>query len=102
MKRDPILGSTLGAISRSEGPILSTNQFSARSHRPQSSSVCCTASPGAKRRKDGTKRSHAEWATANGFRWFSEDTIPDSWIDKKARESEEYKKRNDKLNLEMQ
>ena len=58
--------------------------------------------PGAKRRKDGTKRSHAEWATANGFRWFSEETIPDDWIDVKARESEDYKKRNDKLDLEMQ
>ena len=43
--------------------------------------------PGAKRRKDGTKRTHAEWATANGFRWFSEDSIPDSWINTKARES---------------
>ena len=58
--------------------------------------------PEAKRRKDGTKRSHAEWAGANGFRWFSEDTIPDEWIDAKARESEEFKKRNDKLDLEMQ
>ena len=58
--------------------------------------------PGAKRRKDGTKRSHAEWAGTNGFRWFSEDSIPDSWIDVKARESEEFKKRNDKINLEMQ
>ena len=58
--------------------------------------------PGAKRRKDGTKRSHAEWAEVNGFRWFSEDTIPDSWIDKKARETEEYRKRNDKLKVEMQ
>lgn len=58
--------------------------------------------PGAKRRKDGTKRSHGEWATANGFRWFSEDSIPDSWIDKSARDTEEFKKRNDKINLEMQ
>jgi len=57
--------------------------------------------PGAKRRKDGTKRSHAEWAGANGFRWFSEDSIPDDWIDVKARETEEYKKRNDKLKVEM-
>ena len=58
--------------------------------------------PGAKRRKDGTKRSHGEWATANGFRWFSEDSIPDSWIDKAARNTEEFRRRNDKINLEMQ
>lgn len=43
--------------------------------------------PQAKRRKDGTKRSHGEWASANNFRWFSEDTIPDSWINPKKRES---------------
>jgi hypothetical protein len=58
--------------------------------------------PGAKRRKDGTKRSHAEWAYKNGFRWFSEDSIPDNWIDVTAKESEEFKQRNDKLDLEMQ
>lgn len=43
--------------------------------------------PQAKRRKDGTKRSHGEWATANNFRWFSEDTIPDSWINPDKRET---------------
>ena len=43
--------------------------------------------PQAKRRKDGTKRSHGEWATANDFKWFSEDTIPDSWINPLKRES---------------
>ena len=43
--------------------------------------------PQAKRRKDGTKRSHGEWASANNFRWFSEDSIPDSWINPKKRES---------------
>ncbi len=43
--------------------------------------------PQAKRRKDGTKRSHGEWASANDFRWFSEDSIPDSWINPKKRES---------------
>lgn len=42
--------------------------------------------PQAKRRKDGTKRSHGEWASANNFRWFSEDSIPDSWINAKKRE----------------
>ena len=36
--------------------------------------------PQAKRRKDGTKRSHGEWASANGFRWFSVDSIPKEWI----------------------
>lgn len=25
---------------------------------------------GAKKRKDGTKQSHGEWATGNGFRWY--------------------------------
>jgi len=43
--------------------------------------------PQAKRRKDGTKRSHGEWASANNFRWYSEDSIPDSWINAKKRES---------------
>tara|TARA_R100000656_G_scaffold24271_1_gene21457 strand:- start:195 stop:434 length:240 start_codon:yes stop_codon:yes gene_type:complete len=38
--------------------------------------------PRAKKRKDGTKRSHAEWAEANGFRWFTENNLPDEWIDK--------------------
>ena len=37
--------------------------------------------PQAKRRKDGTKRSHAEWAEANGFRWYSVYSIPKKWID---------------------
>ena len=37
--------------------------------------------PQATRRKDGTKRSHCEWASSKGFRWFSEDSIPDDWID---------------------
>lgn len=36
--------------------------------------------PQAKRRKDGTKRSHAEWANKNNFRWFSEHTLPKDWI----------------------
>jgi hypothetical protein len=61
-----------------------------------------TYMPGAKRRKDGTKRSHAEWAGVNGFRWFSEDSIPNEWIDVSAKETDEFKKRNDKINLEMQ
>ena len=41
--------------------------------------------PQAKRRKDGTKRSHGEWASANGFRWYSEDSLPDEWVDTKHR-----------------
>jgi len=32
--------------------------------------------PGAKKRKDGTKRTHAEWAEANEFTWYSEETLP--------------------------
>ena len=35
--------------------------------------------PGAKRRKDGTKRSHAEWADKNKFTWYTEETLPESW-----------------------
>jgi len=35
--------------------------------------------PGAKMRKDKTKRTHAEWAETNNFRWYSEDTLPDDW-----------------------
>ncbi len=41
--------------------------------------------PQAKRRKDGTKRSHGEWASANGFTWYSEDSLPDSWVNTKHR-----------------
>jgi len=44
--------------------------------------------PAASVRKDGTKRSHGEWATKSGFRWFSRDTIPDEWCD--PRHKEEY------------
>lgn len=39
--------------------------------------------PQAKLRKDGTKRSHAEWAKKNGFKWFSEETLPKEWINAK-------------------
>jgi len=42
--------------------------------------------PQAKVRKDGTRRTHAEWADKNNFRWFSEDSIPDTWINAKKRE----------------
>lgn len=31
--------------------------------------------PHAKKRKDGTKLSHGEWAEKNGFKWYTEDTI---------------------------
>ncbi len=43
--------------------------------------------PQAKRRKDGTKRSHGEWATANGFVWYSRQSIPDDWINPQKREN---------------
>jgi|TARA_R110000824_G_scaffold104160_2_gene247172 hypothetical protein len=36
--------------------------------------------PQAKRRKDGTKRSHAEWANKNNFKWYSAHTLPKEWI----------------------
>ncbi len=42
--------------------------------------------PQAKERKDGTKRSHGEWASANGFRWFSRSSIPDYWINPDKRD----------------
>ncbi len=51
--------------------------------------------PQAKRRKDGTKRSHGEWAWANDFRWFSEDSLPSNWIDETYRQSEAYLRRKD-------
>ena len=35
--------------------------------------------PQAKKRRDGTKRSHAEWAETNEFRWFIEQTLPKEW-----------------------
>ena len=35
--------------------------------------------PGAKVRKDGTKRTHAEWAETNNFKWYSEETLPEEW-----------------------
>jgi hypothetical protein len=35
--------------------------------------------PQAKKRKDGTKRSHAEWAEKNKFRWFDKDSLPKEW-----------------------
>ncbi len=34
-----------------------------------------TPMPGAKKRKDGTIRTHSEWAESEGFRWFSEQNI---------------------------
>lgn len=37
------------------------------------------AMPATKRRKDGTKFSHKEWAEKNGFRWFDEFNLPDEW-----------------------
>ena len=34
-----------------------------------------TPMPFAKKRKDGTKLTHGEWATKNGFKWYTEETI---------------------------
>jgi len=34
-----------------------------------------TPMPGAVRRKDGSKRSMAEWAESQGFRWYSEKNV---------------------------
>ena len=35
--------------------------------------------PGAKKRKNGTKRTHAEWAESNEFTWYSEETLPEEF-----------------------
>ena len=35
--------------------------------------------PQAKKRKDGTKRTHAEWAETNNFTWYNEETLPEEW-----------------------
>ena len=35
--------------------------------------------PQAKKRKDGTKRTHAEWAEKNNFKWYSDNTLPKEW-----------------------
>ena len=35
--------------------------------------------PQAKKRKDGTKRTHAEWAETNNFKWYGEQTLPKEW-----------------------
>ena len=32
--------------------------------------------PGARKRKDGTKLTHGEWATKLGFRWYSRENFP--------------------------
>lgn len=45
--------------------------------------------PQAKRRKDGTKRTHSEWAEANEFRWFSSHSIPKEWIDETSKLEED-------------
>lgn len=37
-----------------------------------------TPMPHAKKRKDGTKLTHGEWADKNDFRWFTEHTIKDA------------------------
>lgn len=35
--------------------------------------------PFAQRRRDGTKRTHAEWAIKNGFEFYCPKTIPKKW-----------------------
>lgn len=39
------------------------------------------AMPGAQKRKDGTRQSHADWATLNGFRYFSPSNVPVEWLE---------------------
>lgn len=38
-----------------------------------------TPMPGARKRSDGSKQTHADWAKKNKFRWFVEQNIPDNW-----------------------
>lgn len=38
-----------------------------------------TPMPFAKRRKNGTKQTHAEWAEKNNFKWYTVDTLPKEW-----------------------
>lgn len=38
-----------------------------------------TPMPGARKRQDGTKLTHGDWAEKHGFRYFTEDTIPRTW-----------------------
>tara|TARA_R110000772_G_scaffold116878_1_gene222071 strand:- start:301 stop:774 length:474 start_codon:yes stop_codon:yes gene_type:complete len=42
--------------------------------------------PQAKRRKDGTRRTHGEWASSKGFRWYSETSIPVNWVNEDYKE----------------
>lgn len=35
--------------------------------------------PRARRRKDGSRLSHSEWADKNKIKWYSEDTLPEPW-----------------------
>jgi len=56
--------------------------------------------PNSKIRKDGTKRTHAEWADTNKFRWYSETTLPDEWIDTTAKEVDELSKRLEAVDKE--
>ena len=42
-----------------------------------------TAMPGAKKRKDGTRQTMAEWADKNGFAWYTMDTLPNAWLRRK-------------------
>lgn len=38
------------------------------------------AMPHAKKRKDGTKMTHAEWAEKNGFKWCSKEHVNKEWL----------------------
>jgi hypothetical protein len=38
-----------------------------------------TPFPRAKKRRDGTRMTHGEWAKNNGFRFFTELTVPEEW-----------------------
>lgn len=38
-----------------------------------------TPMPGARKRSDGTRLTHGEWASLNGFRYFTEENTPTEW-----------------------
>lgn len=41
-----------------------------------------TPMPNAKKRKDGTKFTHAQWAEKNGFTWYAPHEMPREWSKK--------------------
>lgn len=38
--------------------------------------------PGARKRADGSRLSHAQWAEKHGFEWYTLRTLPEEWCNK--------------------